>query len=569
VLTAAPITTLAPVEPARMDHRTVLPFDKDDVDALGLFKMDVLGLGMLTCIRKTLTWVNEDRQRDGHDALTLATIPAEDSIVYDAICRADTIGVFQIESRAQMSMLPRLRPRCFYDLVVEVALVRPGPIQGDMVHPYLRRRQGKEAPTMPHESLRPVLERTLGIPLFQEQVMRIAMIGANYDAAQADQLRRDMAAWKRNGKLERHREPLLAGFAAHGINEHFANRLYEQMKGFADYGFPESHAASFALLVYVSAWLKTHHPALFAAALLNSLPMGFYAPSQIVSDVQAHGVLVRAVDVNSSHWDCTIERDDNDRPCLRLGLRLVRGLAENVGRAIAKERTQGAFADINDLVRRVTIDKKNQQSLARAGALDAISSHRRAALWNTLSPRPPLLRFVTDDNAHALTPLDGEELLRLDYRHVGVSIDDHPMLHLRPRLLQALSSQKRQASPLVTAADIKHNTLHNHIIRIAGLVTGRQRPGTADGTCFITLEDEGGLINVVVWGRDFEKWRVIIVSSAFLLVTGKVERESDVVHVIAKHVVGVREDGSTTDMPTLEQDPLAQLTFPFEARSFR
>ena len=534
VLTRAPLTTLAPVEPARMDARTVLPWDKDDVDALGLFKMDVLGLGMLTCIRKCMDLLKLHRAL----TLTLASIPPEDPAVYDALCRGDSIGVFQVESRAQMAMLPRLKPRSFYDLVVQIALIRPGPIQGGMVHPYLRRRAGQEAIEYPHPSLAPILERTLGVPLFQEQVMKLAMVGAGYTPGEADQLRRDMGAWRKNGKLARHRDRLLTGFAARGVPRDFAERLYEQIKGFGEYGFPESHAASFALLVYASAWLKTHHPGFFACALLNSQPMGFYGPAQIVADAQRHGVAVRPVDVNHSDWHCTLEPDE-DTHALRLGLRQVKGLREDTGKKIAAARS---YADVSDLVRRLDLDKRARAVLARAGALDGLATHRRAAVWAAMDKRPALLRGLPDeDAAQELGAPSGRELLLLDYQTVGLSLNDHPMAHVRASLSgRVLSSRDVMAAPAKSR------------VRVAGLVIGRQRPGTVDGTCFVTLEDEHGHVNVIVWGRDFERWRHTLVAATFLLFDGVIEREGIVVHVIAHGVQALQP----------------QLSLPFASRDF-
>jgi len=407
VLSAEPLVHVAPVEPATMPGRTTIPWDKDDLDTLGFFKVDVLGLGMLTAIRKALALVaDDDRVRAPTAIDRLARIPAEDSRVYDALCAADTVGVFQIESRAQMAMLPRLRPRAFYDLVVEVAIVRPGPIQGGMVHPYLRRRTGEEAVSLPHPKLAPILERTLGVPLFQEQVMQIAIVGAGYTGGEADQLRRDMAAWRRNGRLQRHRERLLRGFEQGGIAREFGERLYQSIEGFGEYGFPESHAASFALLVYASAWLKVHHPAAFAAALVNSQPMGFYSPGSIVKDAERHGVEVLPARVDASDWDCTLEKGlqapglefreeqvwagswSPESGALRLGLRLVRGLGEAAGRRIERARRQQAFVSVEDLVARGALDKRELDALARGGALAGFGLARREAMWKTRGPQP-------------------------------------------------------------------------------------------------------------------------------------------------------------------------------------
>jgi error-prone DNA polymerase len=610
VLTRQRITELAPVEPARMPGRAVLPWDKDDVDELGLFKMDVLGLGMLTCIRKALALVNERSTSEAastpaadgsseptggtHGAtaqaaktkqtdprppafthpLALHTIPAEDPAVYDALCAADTIGVFQVESRAQMSMLPRLKPRSFYDLVVEVAIIRPGPIQGGMVHPYLRRRSGEEPVSYPHEALRPILERTLGVPLFQEQVMKIAVVGAGYSPGEADQLRRDMAAWRKSGRLERHRQRLIDGFRKTGVDVDFAQRLYEQIKGFGEYGFPESHAASFAILVYASAWLKRWFPAEFACALLNSLPMGFYAPSQIVADAQRHAVTVRAVDVNASDWDCTLERDDDESPALRLGLRIVKGLRHDVIAGLVVERARsGPFKDVADVVRRARLDKRARLALARSGAFDLLAGHRRAALWAALDPRPPLFASLRDDAPPLSAPTQGE-LLLLDYAHTGLSVDDHPMRHVRPELLARLAARVvgRRTPPLLDArgvADARHGTR----ALVAGLVTGRQRPGTADGTCFVTLEDEHGQVNVIVWGRDFDRWRTTIVGARFLLVDAVIERQGIVVHAIARAVAAVTPSahafGVAGGVVEAAGPAGAQLALPFASRDFR
>jgi len=614
VLTRQKITDLAPVEPARMPGRAVLPWDKDDVDELGLFKMDVLGLGMLTCIRKALALVNDGvssraeqagtpsstsmpiARVDEADAvatapaarrapsamsavpLALHTIPAEDPAVYDALCVADTVGVFQVESRAQMSMLPRLRPRCFYDLVVQVAIIRPGPIQGGMVHPYLRRRTGEEPVHYPHASLRPILERTLGVPLFQEQVMRLAVVGAGYSPGEADQLRRDMAAWRKSGRLERHRQRLIAGFEKTGVDVEFADRLYEQIKGFGEYGFPESHAASFAILVYASAWLKRWFPAEFACALLNSLPMGFYGPSQIVADAQRHGVVVRVVDVNASEWDCTLERDGGrsaaDAPALRLGLCLVKGLRQDVVTALVAERTrQGSFVDVADVVRRARLDKRARLALARAGAFDLLAGHRRAALWAALDTRPPLFAALRDEPPPLSAPTQGE-LLLLDYAHTGLSVDDHPMRHVRPALLARLATKLvgRRAPPYVDSRGVTH-VRHGSRALVAGLVTGRQRPGTADGTCFVTLEDEHGSVNVIVWGRDFDRWRTTIVSARFLLVDAVIERQGAVVHAIALAVAAVTPSADAFGRPVDDRADagvgLDQLALPFSSRDFR
>ncbi len=558
VLSAAPLVEIAPVEPATMEGRTVVPWDKDDVDALGFFKVDVLGLGMLTAIRKALALVEEHgggvtpgRPRSGRSAIDLlAAIPAEDPAVYDALCRADTVGVFQIESRAQMAMLPRLRPRTFYDLVIEVAIVRPGPIQGGMVHPYLRRRNGEEAVDAPHPSLRPILERTLGVPLFQEQVMQIAIVGAGYTGGEADQLRRDMAAWKRNGRLARHQERLKTGFLARGISEAFSDRLYKQIQGFGEYGFPESHAASFALLVYASAWLKVHHPAAFAAALVNSQPMGFYSPSSILGDARRHGVESRAIDVGVSDWDCTLERGE-DGLAIRVGLRQVKGLGEDAGRRVEAARKMRAFCNIEDLRARAALGAKEMDALAESGALDGLVAPddtaaegaeertpgaRRAAMWRVRAPRGEGLLAGVDlgDALPDLPRLSRAEQLLLDFERTGLSVSDHPMRLVRPTLPPDVKSSSELAL-----------LPHGARARAAGLVICRQRPGTASGVVFVTMEDELGFVNLVLWSRVFERLRHVATTSAMLLAQGKVERTSvggkkggasDVVYIVVEHL---------------------------------
>jgi error-prone DNA polymerase len=521
VLSAEPLCKVAPVEPARMPDRTVIPWDKDDLDALGFFKVDVLGLGMLTCIRKALALVMPAREPPA----ALAAVPPEAPEVYDALCRADSIGVFQVESRAQMSMLPRLRPRRFYDLVVEVAIVRPGPIQGGMVHPYLRRRAGKEPIDCPHPSLWPILERTLGVPLFQEQVMQIAIVGAGYSAGEADQLRRDMAAWKLHGRLMRHRERLLEGFARTGISAAFGEKLFKQIQGFGEYGFPESHAASFALLVYASAWLKVNHPAAFACALINSQPMGFYTPASIVRDAQAHGVEVLPARVTESGWDCALEGEPSR---LRLGLRLVRGLGEPVARAIERARAERPFEDLGDLVRRAELRKDVVEALAEAGALEPLVPGRRQALWKARAPRsgPLFAKIPVRERPVALPPLRAVEQLVLDYARVGLSIDDHPMRHLRARLEASAVLRIDALARVPSGAEVA----------IAGVVINRQRPMTASGVVFMTLEDEAGLANLVLWPAVFEQHHHTVVHGKILIVRGKVERQDGVTHVIARAI---------------------------------
>jgi error-prone DNA polymerase len=555
VLSADPLVHVAPVEPATMPDRTVIPWDKDDLDTLGFFKIDVLGLGMLTAIRKALGLIadregapgNVGREPEPSAIDRFARIPAEDPRVYDALCAADTVGVFQIESRAQMAMLPRLKPRKFYDLVVEVAIVRPGPIQGGMVHPYLRRRTGEEAVSLPHPKLAPILERTLGVPLFQEQVMQLAIVGAGYTGGEADQLRRDMAAWRRNGKLQRHRERLLVGFEKSGIAREFGERLYQSIEGFGEYGFPESHAASFALLVYASAWLKVHHPAAFAAALVNSQPMGFYSPGSIVQDAERHGVEVLAARVDASDWDCTLEGGDRavdgDPPALRLGLRLVRGLGEAAGRRIERARRDRAFAGVHDLSLRATLDKRDVDALARAGALAGFGLGRREAMWKVHGPRPcegGLFEGVEPTEERPELPeLTRAEQLELDYRMTGVTVGDHAMRVVRPKLPRNYKSARDLAS-----------TSHGSRVSTAGVVICRQRPQTASGVVFVTLEDETGFVNLILWAQTFERWRHVATTSSMLVAHGKVEREGEVVYVIPDRL----ERLGLYDLPSMSRD---------------
>jgi error-prone DNA polymerase len=537
VLSSEPLHKVAPIEPARMDGRTVIPWDKDDLDDLGFFKIDVLALGMLTAVRKALAMIHERSPEAGSKPFdpiaALAEIPPEDPAVYEAICRADTVGVFQIESRAQMAMLPRLKPRTFYDLVIEVALVRPGPIQGGMVHPFLRRRAGEEPATSPHPCLDPILERTLGVPLFQEQVMQIAMVGAGYTPGEADQLRRDMAAWKKHGRLERHRGRLIQGFVARGIPVRFGEMLYQQIQGFGEYGFPESHAASFALLVYASSWLKVHHQAAFTCALLNAQPMGFYSPSALVQDAQRHSVEVRPVCVVRSAWDATLEDDGAGPkgPALRLGMRLVKGLGEAAAAAIAAARAEAPLASLQDLVRRADLKKNEVEALAEAGALAALVPARREALWRARAPRVEGLFAgvsIEADVDVGLPPLRPLEQLSLDYGRVGLSLHDHPMRHVR-----ATFAQRRGAGRVRTAEEIKA-ARNGESVCVAGVVVGRQRPGTAGGVTFVTLEDETGVVNVIVQKRVFEDNHHVARHAPLLLVSGRVERKGEVVHVLAR-----------------------------------
>jgi error-prone DNA polymerase len=555
VLSAAPLTEVAPVEPATMPGRTVIPWDKDDLDTLGFFKVDLLALGMLTAIRKALDFVQDDPRVLAPSAIDrLARIPPEDPLVYEAIGHADTVGVFQIESRAQMSMLPRLKPKEFYDLVVEVAIVRPGPIQGGMVHPYLRRRNGQEPSDPPHPILEPILRRTLGVPLFQEQVMQIAIVGAGYTGGEADCLRRDMAAWRKNGRLERHRQRLHDGFLVHGIAPEFSEKLYAQIQGFGEYGFPESHAASFALLVYASSWLKLHHPQAFAAALLNSQPMGFYSPSTILQDAQKHGVVVLPIAVDKSDWDSTLEkkltgREGEKEPpvSIRVGLRQVRGLGEAVGRRIEGARKERPFESVEDLTARAALDKGDLEALAEAGALDSLTPCRREAIWKVHAPRAEALfeGVSLPEPSPGLPPFTRAEQLSLDYARTGFSVKDHPMRLARGSLPKRIKS----------AAEVANLTQRTRV-SAAGLVICRQRPGTASGVVFITMEDETGFINLIVYSRIFDEFRHVATTSSLLLAHGLIEREGEVVYIVVQRLekLSVRALGAKIEQVSMSRD---------------
>ena len=521
VLTKGPLTRLVPVENAAMEDRTIVEWDKDDLDALGLLKVDVLALGMLSAIRRTLAFIGD---RKGH-VFEMQDIPPEDPVTYDMICKADTVGVFQIESRAQMSMLPRLRPRQFYDLVVEVAIVRPGPIQGQMVHPYLNRRQGREPVSYPSEALKQALGRTLGVPIFQEQVMQVAILAAGFTAGEADQLRRSMAAWKRKGGLQQYYDKIVNGMTARGYEEAFAKQIFEQIKGFSEYGFPESHAASFALLVYASCWLKCHHPAEFLAGMLNSQPLGFYSASQLVQDARRHNVAVRAPDVMASDWDCTLE-DMPHPPAVRLGLRLINGLKEASAKRVVEARAGAPFDSAEDLARRADLEQHEMRLLAGADALASLSGHRRQQVWDAAALRrpPKLLREAPVDEAflELNAAPEGEEVVH-DYETIGLTLRSHPLALLRPHLT------KRR---LVTAADLEA-VRDGQFVRYAGIVTLRQQPETANGTIFISLEDETGVVQVIVWKSLRERQRPEVLRSRLLAVYGKWQREGDVRNLIA------------------------------------
>ncbi|MGZ0703089.1 error-prone DNA polymerase [Pseudomonas piscis] len=545
VISEQPLDCLVPVENASMAERTVIQWDKDDLDMVGLLKVDILALGMLSAIRRCFDLIHGYRGK----RYSLASIPGEDPATYAMIGRADTIGVFQIESRAQMSMLPRLKPKKFYDLVIEVAIVRPGPIQGGMVHPYLRRRDGKEPVTYPSPELEEVLVRTLGVPLFQEQVMQIAVVAAKYTPGEADQLRRSMAAWKRHGGLEPHRERLRLGMKSKGYSEEFAAQIFEQIKGFGSYGFPESHAASFALLTYASCWLKCHEPAAFACALINSWPMGFYSPDQILQDARRHGLQILPVDVGASAWDCSLEpivgRPGPDepvaraglsnavvctasgQPALRLGLRMIKGFRQEDALRIEQVRRQQVFVDVADLGERARLDLRALELLADAGALRGLARDRFQARWDVAGVEKQLGLFADlpareDAPVELPRPSVGEDL-HADYLSLGTTLGPHPLALLRPQLaaLRCRSSRDLQALE------------HGRPVSVAGLVTGRQRPGTASGVTFVTLEDEFGNLNVVVWRDLAERQRRVLVGSQLLKVDGILESEGGVRHLVA------------------------------------
>jgi error-prone DNA polymerase len=540
VISEGPLEELVPIENASMAERTVVQWDKDDLNDLGLLKVDVLGLGMLTALRRAFALVNDFRGTQH----SLGTLSAEEPAVYGMISRADTIGVFQIESRAQMAMLPRLRPRKFYDLVIEVAIVRPGPIQGDMVHPYLRRRCGQEPVQYPSPEVRSVLERTLGVPIFQEQVMQIAIVAAGFSPGEADALRRAMGAWKRSGGIDHFRDKLLQGMRANGYSDEFAQRIYQQMLGFGEYGFPESHAASFALLVYDSAWLKHFEPAAFTCALLNSQPMGFYAPAQLVRDARAHGVEVRAVDVCVSAWDCALERCADGQPALRLGLRLVRSLSEAGASRLVAARRERPFTSVQDLAGRAAMDRGDLEALAAAGAFASLSGNRHLAFWEVAGterapraaqPGVPArgaleLGSATGHFAEGqpLLPAPSEaERIVADYASIGLTLGRHPLALLRERL-----RRKR----LLSASELRC-VANGRQVRTAGIVLMRQRPQTASGVTFLTLEDESGQVNVIVWERVGNEQRRALVESRLLEVQGEWQRQEEVTHLIARRLI--------------------------------
>ncbi len=564
VITKGPLCEMVPIENAAMPDRTVIEWDKDDLDALGILKIDVLSLGMLTCIRKSFALLERHYGR----RVTLATLPGADPAVYDMLCRADSIGVFQVESRAQMSMLPRLKPRDFYDLVIEVAIVRPGPIQGDMVHPYLRRRNGEEKVAYPSDELRQVLGKTLGVPLFQEQAMKIAIVAAGFTPAEADALRRAMATFRKTGKIHGFREKMIEGMAARGYDRDFAGRCFSQIEGFGEYGFPESHAASFALLVYVSAWLKCHYPAVFACALLNSQPMGFYAPAQIVRDARDHGVAVLPVEVNASTWDCALEPAPADGShALRLGFRQIKGFREDDAEALVARRGNG-YPDLPALWRRAGLPAAAIERLARADAFASLGLGRRQALWavKALAPAPlPLFAAQGEEDTApeepaALPPMTAGEEVVDDYASLRLSLRQHPLALLRPALEDRELADGGLSGAVLSAqlGEIDNDRR----VTVAGLVLVRQRPGSAKGVIFMTLEDESGVANIIVWPPVFKRYRRTILGARMLAVRGRLQRQGLVIHVIAERIVDLSHHLARLGDAPLEANAAADASAP-------
>ncbi len=523
VITKGKLSGLVPILNARMENRTCIEWNKDDIDALGWLKVDVLALGMLTCIRKAFDLAKEKYGLN----LTLANIPQDDAAVYDMISAADTIGVFQIESRAQQSMLPRLKPRCFYDLVIEVAIVRPGPIQGDMVHPYLRRRNGEEPVEYPSKALEDILKRTLGVPLFQEQAMKIAIVAAGFTPSEADKLRKSMATFKSPGLVSHFKEKLIKGMVNNGYTAAYAERVFKQLEGFGAYGFPESHAASFAHLVYISSWLKCYYPDVFACAILNSLPMGFYQPAQLVMDAQKHGVEVRPVDINYSQWDNTLEEKAGKFYALRLGFRHIRGMKEQDIQLLLSHRTKN-FTSINAL-RKIGISDTALEKLADADAFRSIGLDRRQALWEVSTKDSPTGLFASNqhhkhEQTIPLPYMSAFEHVLQDYQTTALSIKEHPVSFVREKLkqLQVISSAALQKG------------VDGDMVRVAGLVLVKQRPGTAKGVCFMTIEDETGTTNVIIFENLFKEYRKEIALSKLIMVEGKLQKQGTIIHVIVE-----------------------------------
>ncbi|MGO1297720.1 MAG: error-prone DNA polymerase [Vibrio sp.] len=542
VISAGPLYELVPIENAAMEDRTIIQWDKNDIESLGLLKVDVLALGMLTAIRKCFASIH---QHTG-TLLTIADITRQhdDPNVYAMIQQADTIGVFQIESRAQMSMLPRLKPRCYYDLVVQIAIVRPGPIQGDMVHPYLKRRDGLEAISYPSEEVRCVLERTMGVPIFQEQVIKLAMVAAGFTGGEADQLRRAMASWKKTGQLAKFKDKLITGMQARGYQTQFAETLYQQICGFGEYGFPESHSASFAVLAYCSAWLKYYYPEAFYTALLNSLPMGFYSPSQLIQDAQRHGIHVDPACINHSDYDHSViayPTTSITRYSIRLGLRQIKGLSQHGARQLVAERPVNGYHTLSEL-KRLQLSRKDMEALASANAMAMIAEHRYATRWDmmdTLSDLP-LFQHIAESNAPLQRAPSAAEDLIEDYAATGLSLSSHPV---------TLLEQAGQLQRFVRHRDLRHQT-DGSMVSVVGVVTGRQAPGTATGITFVTLEDDTGNTNVVIWQATARAQKHAFLNAKLLMVKGILEKEGDVTHVIAGKLIDLTEHLATLTAPS-------------------
>jgi error-prone DNA polymerase len=525
VIAEEPISELVPIENAAMPERTIIQWDKNDLETLGLLKVDVLALGMLTAIRRSFDLL----ERAGLGPTDMSAIAREDPKTYDMICRADTIGVFQIESRAQMSMLPRLQPRKYYDLVIEIAIVRPGPIKGGMVHPYLKRRMGQEEVSYPSEELRPILEKTCGVPIFQEQVMQIAMTAAGFSAGEADELRRAMGAWQRSGTMGEHEQKLRDGMRRKGYTEDFVEQIYKQIEGFGEYGFPESHSASFALLTYFSSWLKCHRPAAFFAGLINSQPMGFYQPAQLLEQAKRQGLTILPIDVNVSEWDCTLECDEKGNHAIRLGLRLVRGLRKPEGEKIAAERINGLFFSVKNVADRTSLPKRAMRVLALGGVFRSIADHRNLAFWNALGVErlPGMLdkAAASESQLKLPAPSEAEEILR-DYRQLGFSTGRHPLALLRSHLRDMGIVRRRDLEFLGSGSKVS----------VSGLVTHLQHPQTANGVIFGSLEDETGINNIIFWPKVFADFRHEILQSNLMMVEGELQSQDGVIHVVAERV---------------------------------
>ena len=521
LITHSPTSTLVPIENAAMPNRTIIQWDKYDIEIMGLLKVDVLGLGMLSTIRRSLSMISEYQQTQ----LEIQDIPKEDSSVYDMLCSGDSLGVFQVESRAQMSMLPRLKPKNFYDLVVQVAIVRPGPIQGDMVHPYLKRRNGEEQVTYPNDEIKTVLKRTLGVPIFQEQVIQLTMVAAGFSGGQADELRRAMASWGKHGNLDQFKDKLITGMLNRGHSHEFADRIFKQIQGFGSYGFPESHSASFALLVYISSWIKRHHPAAFYAGILNSQPMGFYSPSQLIQDAKRHNIRVLPVCIHLSDWEHTLDFSES-KPALRLGFRLVKGVSERSALQLLLERSQKAINSIDDVKQRTIFSSGEMAKLINANVFHSFNNDRRKTYWQALQIDDGFNTQKTD-NADCIIAMSPLENMIADYRSTrGVSLNYHPMQLLR----------RKRPFIRCSLANQLLNRRNKSLIEVSGVVTGRQRPGTASGVIFMTLEDETGNINVILWKNIQERFRDVILNGRILYIKGTVEHQHGVANVIAAYI---------------------------------